>query len=78
LARDIVHCQLGILTEAPLNVMRASDNSKQARIGFGFVVRALDQHSHFAANALKACRYSQGHQIATRRNRILMQRREVN
>jgi hypothetical protein len=31
--------------------VRASDNPEQARIGYGLVIRALDQHSHFAANS---------------------------
>jgi hypothetical protein len=66
LTRDIVHRQLGILTKAPLNVVCARDNSQQARIDFGLVVSAFDQHAHFAANAFEARGYPQGQQIATR------------
>jgi hypothetical protein len=36
-----VYGQVGILTQAFLDGVRASDNSEQARIGHGLVIRAL-------------------------------------
>src|SRR5437763_15736877 len=57
-ARDVVYGQVGILTQPPLDIVRASDNSEQARIGRGLVIRALDPHSHFAADPFEACWHS--------------------
>ena len=62
--------QVGILTEAFLDIVRASENPEQARIGFGFVVNALDYHSHSATDALESCWCSQGHEIVRRRDRL--------
>jgi hypothetical protein len=42
LARDIVHRQLGVLAEPPVDAVRASDNLEQGGIDFGFIVGALD------------------------------------
>jgi hypothetical protein len=56
-----VYGQVVILTQASLDIVRASDNPEQARIGRGLVIRALDQHSHFAANSFETCWHSQGH-----------------
>ncbi len=36
LARDVVYGQLGILNQASLDIVRASDNPEQPRIGRGF------------------------------------------
>jgi len=55
LAGDVLNGQFGILTQASLDVMRASDNSQQARIGYRLVIGVLDQHSHFTTHALEAC-----------------------
>jgi hypothetical protein len=36
-------------------MVRTSENREQARIGRGLTIRAIDQHSHFAANSFAAC-----------------------
>jgi hypothetical protein len=62
--------QVGIMTEAFLDIVRASDNPEQAWI-YGLAIRALDYHSHFATDALESCWRSQGHEIVRRGDRIL-------
>ena len=61
-----MHGQLGVLNEACLDIMSASDNPQQARVGRRMVIRILDKHSHFATDALEACRRRQRNNIVGR------------
>ena len=58
-----MHGQLGVLNEACLDVVSASDNPQQARVGCRVVIRILDKHSQFATDALEPCRRHQCHEI---------------
>jgi hypothetical protein len=58
-----MHGQLGVLNEASPDVVGASDNPKQARIGCDLVIGILDEHSHFATNPFEACRHPQCHDV---------------
>jgi len=51
-----MHGELAILDQTRLDAVRASQDSKQAGIGWCLVIGILDQHSHFAADALQASR----------------------
>jgi len=53
LASDVMHAELGVMDQARLDVVRARKDSEQARIGCHLVIGILDQHSHFAADALQ-------------------------
>ena len=47
-----------VLSEAPLNIMSARDDSQEAHIGRSVVVRIIDQQFHFATDPrqLDRCR----------------------
>ena len=62
-ASDVMHGQLGVLNEACLDVMGASDNPQEAWIGCLVIIRILDEHSHFATDAPEACRRHQRNDI---------------
>ena len=49
-----MHDQLGVLDQARLDVVSARNDSEQAWIGWCLVIGILDQHSHFATDALQA------------------------
>ena len=55
LASDIMHGQLGVLDQTCLDVVRASQDSEQAGIGWCLVIGILDQHSHFATDGQADC-----------------------
>jgi len=52
-----MHDQLGVLDQARLDVVSARNDSEQAWIGWCLVIGILDQHSHFATDALQAHRH---------------------
>jgi hypothetical protein len=52
-----MHGELAILDQTRLDVVRASQDSEQAGIGWCLIIGILDQHSHFAADALQAHRH---------------------
>ena len=56
-ASDIMHGQVGVLGQARLDVVSARKDSAQAGIGGRLIIGVLDQHSHFATNALQAHRH---------------------
>jgi hypothetical protein len=75
LASDIMHGQLGVLDQAHLDVVA------QARIGGRLVIGILDQHAHFATDALQAYRHRQPQEpqdIAGCIRRCLMLHRQIN
>ena len=58
--------------------VRASNDSEQAGIGCRLVVGILDQHAHFATDALQAHRNRQRQDIIEFIRRCLMLRRQIN
>src|ERR1700738_5148306 len=60
------------MDQACLNVVRARDDSEQAGIGCRLVIGVLDQHSHFATDALQAHRHRQSQEIIRCTRRRLM------
>jgi hypothetical protein len=66
LARDVVHGEVRVLGEAPLNVVSPRDNSQEAHVDRSSVTGIIDQHFHFAAGALELCRRRQGYDIIGR------------
>jgi hypothetical protein len=73
-ASDIVHGQLGVLDQTRLDVVRASQDSEQAGIGWCLVIGIFDQHSHFATDALQAHGHRQSQEIIQCTRRRLMRR----
>ena len=65
--------QLRVLDQARLDVVSASKDPEQAGIGWCLVIGILDQHSHFATDALQAHRHRQSQKIirCTRRRSML-------
>jgi hypothetical protein len=57
-ASDIMHGQLVVLNQTRLDVVSARNDSEQAGIGWCLVIGILDQHSHFATDALQAHRHN--------------------
>ena len=51
-----MHGELAILDQTRLDAVRASQDSKQAGIGWCLVIGILDQHTHFATRALRPAR----------------------
>jgi hypothetical protein len=54
-----VQGKVGALNQTRMDIMRASDDPEQARIGRHPVVAVLYQHSHFAADSLQPCFHCQ-------------------
>ena len=67
-----MHGQLGVLDQTRLDVVRASQDSEQAGIGWCLVIGILDQHSHFATDALQARGHRQSQEIIQCTRRRLM------
>jgi len=73
-----MHRQLGVLNKACLDLVSASDNPQQARDGCRMVIRILDKHSHFTADALEACRRCQLHDIIGFTVQLLIVHHQIN
>src|ERR1700731_504793 len=67
-----MHAQLGVLDQTRLDVVSARNDSEQAGIGWCLVIGILDQHSHFATDALQAHRHRQSQEIIRCTRRRLM------
>jgi DNA methylase len=63
LASDIMHGQLAVMDQTRLDVVSARNDSEQAGIGWCLVIGILDQHAHFATDALQAHRHRQSQEI---------------
>jgi hypothetical protein len=77
-ASDIVHGQLGVLDQTRLDVVSARNDSEQARISGCLFIGILDQHSHFATDALQAHRNRQPQHIVRSIRWCLMLHRQIN
>jgi hypothetical protein len=62
-AVDAKHQGCGLVVETRLDVVSARNDSEQAGIGWCLVIGILDQHSHFATDALRAHRHRQSQEI---------------
>jgi len=78
LASDMMHGQLGVLDQARLDVVGARKDPEQARIGGRLVIGILDQHAHFATDALQAYRHRQPQEVIGCVCRCLMLHRQIN
>jgi hypothetical protein len=67
-----MHGQLGVLDQTRLDVVRARNDSEQAGIGWCLIIGILDQHSHFATDALQADLHRQPQEIIRCARRRLM------
>jgi hypothetical protein len=59
------------------DVVSARNDPEQAGIGWCLVIGIFDQHSHFAADALQACRHCQSQEIIRCTRRRLMLHLEI-
>jgi hypothetical protein len=69
--------QLGVLAQAGLDVVRAGNDSEQARISRCLVIGILDQHTYFATGALQARRHCQRQHIAGSIRQSVMRHLEI-
>src|SRR5262249_14873478 len=60
---NVADSEIGILTKAFLDVVRAGNELEQARIGHGLVVGTVDQDPHFAPDPTEASWYRQHHGV---------------
>ena len=73
-----MHGQLRVLNEPCLDIVSASDNPKQARIGCGIITGILDQHFHFATDALQPHRCRQCQDLIGRICRLVILCLQIN
>jgi hypothetical protein len=59
LARDVVRRELRVLDEPPLDLLRAGEHAKKARIWRGRAVGAVDEEADAASDPREACGRSQ-------------------